>query len=437
MNKTNEVLLTTIEMLKQIKIASTIKTRRNFMDFFGDRLRQAVNEPTLLKTIEVFQKLLAVEVTYLGKDRIKKFIIASMEKEAYDVLNWIREYPLLAVTLCFMDEEDSKDAIESLEIRENVLNEIGKVKCILENDIEIDVTCLSPLAHGGDMKVGNASVFRRMDVFTDTGHIITLPYYAGNALRGQMRDLLADHFLSSLGITPDKTNPPINLWFFHCLYSGGALEEKNKATEKISKFAGATAQKAENIFRIRQMMPALSALGFAFGNRILAGRIIVCDLRPVCCEWGFPNTTTTVNDLFQWEFLTRREDHEGHEKGDNSSMIANTECLKAGTLLHGGIDILPYASELEISAIGKGLELLQKNGYIGAENRRGFGNVEISYSKIPDSSLYEKFLKEKRQEIVGFLKNIDAIEETKLEKAMAQFSTCLPTGRKAEYDSDS
>ena len=426
MNKTNEILITTVEMLKQIKIASTIKTRRNFMDFFGDRLRQAVNEPTLLKTIETLQKLLAVEVAYLGKDRVKKFIIASMEKESYNVLNWIREYPLLAVTLCFMDENDSKEAIEFLEIKEDIIDKTGVVKCMSGNDIEINMTCLSPLSHGSDMKVGNATVFRRMDVFTDTGHIITLPYYAGNALRGQMRDLLADHFLLSLGLVPNKTKPPINLWFFHCLYSGGALEEKNKATEKISKFAGATAQKAENISRIRKMMPALSALGFAFGNRILAGRIIVCDLRPVCREWGFPYTTLAVNDLFQWEFLTRREDHEGHEKGDNSSMIANTECLKAGTLLHGGIDILPYASEIEISAIGKGLELLQKHGYIGAENRRGFGNVEISYSsynKIPDSSLYEEFLKENRQEIIGFLKDMGAMEETELEKAMAQFKS--------------
>lgn len=405
----NQILFETSEMIKQIKNASQIKTKRNFMDFFSDCIRQAVTEQTLMKAIERLQSLVSVEITYIGKERLSRFIKEASQPEAKDVLNWLREYPNLAAMISFIDGNDAKEAIECIDISLADSKEPGTSVLRRPFDIELSAICTTPLAHGGDVKAGNASLFRRMDVLSNTKYVLNLPYYAGNAIRGQVRDLLADHFLQALDITPNKTNPPIELWFFHCLYAGGALEEASKATAAISKFAGATAQKSESIKYIRDMMPALSLLGFAVGNRILSGRCGFGDWRPICKEWGYPNTKVNAGDLIEWVFLTRREDHEGHEDDKNSSMIANTECLKVGTGLSGGVNISAHANEIEIGALAKGLQLLQERGHIGAENRRDLGGVKIKFENLPDSLPYENFLKEKKTEILEFLHKIEAI----------------------------
>jgi hypothetical protein len=405
----NKILFSTLEMIKQIKNASQIKTKRNFMDFFSDRIRQAATEQTLLKAIERLQSLVSVEITYIGKERLSKFIKATSHPNANEVLNWLREYSNLAAMISFMDRDDVKEAIKCIDLTISDNKEPGAAILRRSFDIGISAICTTPLAHGGDTKAGNATLFRRMDVLSNTKHVLNLPYYAGNAIRGQVRDLLADHFLQSLDIIPNKTNPSIELWFFHCLYAGGALEEASKATAAISKFAGATAQKAESIKIIRDMMPALSLLGFAVGNRILSGRCGFGDWRPVCKEWGYLNTNIAAGDLIEWVFLTRREDHEGHEDGKNVSMIANTECLKIGTELSGGADISAHASEIEKGALAKGLQLLQDRGHIGAENRRDLGGIKIEFEDLPDIVPYEKFLKEKKSEILEFLYKIEAI----------------------------
>lgn len=405
----NKYLFETINIINQIKSASQIKVKRNFMNFFSDRIRQAVTEPTLIRAIERLQSLVSVEISRINKKALIEFIKTASKPEANDILNWLREYPNLAAMISFLNHNDAMEAIEQVDI---VSQKKKPGSAVLRRlfDIEIKIKCTTPLAHGGDYKAGNATLFRRMDVLSDTNSILSLPYYAGNAIRGQIRDLLADHFLISLDIMPRRDNPPIKLWFFYCLYSGGTLEEKNRATAAISKLAGATTQKAENIKYIRNMMPALSLLGFAVGNRILPGRCNFGDFRPVCKEWGYSNSILSVGELFEWIFFTRRDDYEGHEDNENASMIINTECLKAGTELHGGIDISQHASDIEKGALAKGLLLLKKNGYIGAENRRDLGGIKIEYNNLPDVKPYEDFLKEKKQNIIEFLNKIEAIK---------------------------
>ena len=134
------------------------------------------------------------------------------------------------------------------------------------------------------------------------------------------------------------------------------------------------AQRAVGIQEFRELLVLLSLLGTALGNRSITGRIMIADLYPQCAEWGY-DTTLSVDELFEWQFLTRREDFEGHI--ENTSMIAVTECLKAGTILHGGIDIDGHISDLEKSALGRGLELLQEYGKLGGKTGRGIGRVDI------------------------------------------------------------
>jgi CRISPR/Cas system CSM-associated protein Csm3 (group 7 of RAMP superfamily) len=91
-------------------------------------------------------------------------------------------------------------------------------------------------------------------------------------------------------------------------------------------------------------------------------------------------------------------------------MIANTECLKQGVTLTGGIDIDTHISELELSALGKGLQLMQQKGYIGANSNRGFGRVQIDIENLPDATLYENYLSENKEKIVQFLVKLGAYE---------------------------
>ena len=411
----NDILKTTIDMICEIKKASQIKVGRNFTDFFTDRIRQATTETTLLSAIDRLCKMQNASIGIIDKEKAAKFIKAANNEKSHIILNWLRDQYKIAGMICFIkDESEKNEVINSIELIETVKIEPGKAIQRRLFDIEIEIECSAPLVHGGDEKSGNATLFRRMDVLSDTGYKLSLPYYAGNAFRGQMRDLLADHFLKSLDIEVSRRAHDISLWFFHSLYAGGALSEAGKETKAIIKATGGVALKAEGIHELRETIPHLSLLGFAFGNRILSGRINVGDFRPVCYQWGY-DSDIQVGDLVEWIFLTRREDNEEHEDGNNSSMIANAECLKAGTNLHGGIDFRDFlVSDLEKSALIKGIELIQEYGRIGAENRRDCGSINLLfYSKGLSSDLYEQYLHDNKGKIIDYLIRMDCLSESK------------------------
>jgi hypothetical protein len=220
-----------------------------------------------------------------------------------------------------------------------------------------------------------------------------------------MRDLLADHFLTSLGLSADRSKPAVALWFFYALYCGGALEEKSDATKALARNLGDHgAVRSDGVRAFRDHLPALSLLGCALGNRVLPGHVQVGDLRPECREWG--QGDTPVAELLTWEFLTRREDHEDHE--EHHGMIANTECLRSGTLLEGGVDVDAAMPALERSALGCGLGLLARRGLLGAENRRGLGRVRFELANAPDGEPYESWLAEHKGQVLDFLVEIGA-----------------------------
>jgi len=403
----NETLKSTLEMMRSISKAADIKIHRGFTDFLADRIIQACTQPTLLGMTERLAALLHTEIDFVKGQTVAAFLRNVNAFDAPAVLNWLREYPRVAAMVIRSDEVVFSEALKTIELTVSAM-EKGTALPAAVCDIPLTITCLSPLAHGADTKAGNATIFRRMQVLSTTGQVLSLPFYAGNALRGQMRDVLADHFLQSLGLTPSKANPPCHLWFFHALYAGGALEENSEQAKALSKKMGSSgAVRAEGVNELRNMIVPLSLLGTALGNRVISGRVNVCDCRPQCQEWG--NGELSVGDLFEWTYLTRREDHENHAAGDNSSMFANTECLKAGTVLTGGIDVSEHATDLERSCLGVGLNLLQQHGYLGAENRRGLGQANIEITNAPNAAMYESYLSENRSKILAYLEEIGAI----------------------------
>lgn len=397
----SNTLKVTLDMFRTVVDSSKIKTKRNFTDFIADRIVQASAEPTLLSVVERFSGLIDASPGEISQPALAEFI----KVKSGSILTWLREYPRIAAMLIMLKRGDYEGAVQSIELNENT-KESGIAIKSGENEIKITATCLSPLAHGSDTKAGNATLFRRMQILSTTGAVLSLPFFAGNALRGLLRDIMADDLIKAIGLTPRRDNPPVALWFFHALYAGGALEENSEAAKNLKKELGGDGTvKAQGIHEFRDTLPGLSLLGCALGNRILCGRAKFSDLKPSCKQWA--NGETDVSQLFEWLYLTRHENHEEHE--EHHGMIANTECLKTGTVLYGGVDLDVHASELERSALGRGLKLLSERGYIGAENRRGFGRVNIELGNAPDPIMYEQYLETKKDEIKDYLTRLGAL----------------------------
>lgn len=405
----------TLDVIRSLRSASSIKVNRNFDGFFADRLMQAVGEPTLLAAVNRLAMLLDAEVEYVGGARTAALLSAAASEHAPHVLAWMRAHTRIVAMLAMLGkEEDYRAAIASLDIAVTTQDD-SKVEISATYDISLTVTCLSPLAHGADTKAGNATLFRRRQMLTPSGRVIEMPFYGGNALRGLLRDLLADDMLQALGLSTSRTTPALSLWFFHTLYAGGVLEEGGgKATDKIEAELGRNgAVRTEGLRRLRNMLPGLSLLGAAAGNRILSGRIAVSDLLPCCADLG--TGPLSAHQLIGHEYLTRRDDYEGRtEEERHAGMIATTEVLKPGTVLRGGIDVDRHATEIERAALGRGLQLLAGRGLLGAENRRGFGKVAMTIEGAPDPAPYLTHLAERREEIVAYLSEIGAVHASRV-----------------------
>lgn len=397
---------TTIEFLGAALAASDMGGSRGRLDTFADRLVKAASEPTLLLAMEHLLRAANVSTDSIHPPVATRMIAVATSQDGPRVLRWWREQAKLVTMLAgTRDAQLVADTLATIDLPPAEITGIAVPRGAF--DISIRATCESPLAHGSDGKAGNATLFRRMQVLVDGGSI-TLPYYSGNAIRGQMRDLLADHFLSSLGLRVERSHPVVSMWFFYALYSGGALEENSDATKALRKQLGdAGATRAVGIRDFREYVPMLSLLGTALGNRVLPGRCQIADLRPICREWGTGDRP--VAELMTWEFLTRREDHEDHLV--HHGMIANTEIMRAGAALEGGIDFDDAASVIERGALSRGLQLLTERGMLGAENRRGLGQVRLEIGGLPDAAPYDAFLAERKNDILKYLESVRALAD--------------------------
>jgi hypothetical protein len=399
-----------IDVVRAIRMASQMKTSRNLDGFFADRLVQALNEPTLLAFVEKLVKVMDASVELIGGARTAALVRVASSSDAQRILAWMRRHPRVLALLALMKSEaDLTAATLSIEL-EDVASDDSTADPQGGYGINIAARLLAPLAHGGDTKAGNATLFRRRHVITRTGKVLDLPFYSGNAVRGQLRDILADHLLAALGLSTDRSKPALNLWFFHALYAGGVLEERGGKARLDAALGNHGAIRTDGIRELRAMLPGLSLLGAAMGNRILPGRLYVGDLRPRCLEWG--NGDVPVHNLMEHVFLTRRDDYEGRQDGEeHAGMIATTETIKEGVELVGGIDVDTHASELERSALGVALATLVARGMLGAENRRGLGRVVITTDNTPDTAQYEQFLADNRNEILAYLAGLGALDE--------------------------
>lgn len=400
------VIRATMDMLRALASAASISGTRPRGDFLSDRLVQATTKPTLLDAVEAFAAGVGAQIGYVGGRVSAPFLAVANDRDAPAMLQWLRDHPATSAMIAALrDDDDYARALDAI-VLPDVSGGTDTVATSPAWPIKLTVTLQTPLAHGADNKAGNATLFRRMHVLSQSGLVLRLPYYGGNALRGQLRDLLADHFLYSMGLGTDRSRPSVSLWFFHAIYAGGLLAEGGGGSKELERVLGkAGAIRADGIRTFRNTLPAMSLLGVALGNRVVSGRLVMGDLRPRCREWGTGNLD--ASSLFEWLYATRREDDEAHD--EHRGMITTTECLRAGVVMDGGCWLSPHATPEEAGALGLGLRLLTEHGMLGAENRRGMGRVAISVDGAPDPEPYLRHLTDRADQIREYLAEIGAL----------------------------
>lgn len=257
-------------------------------------------------------------------------------------------------------------------------------------------TLQSPLSHIGET-LSNTQYLVQEPVLQPDGEIVEVFAYAGNAWRGQLRDLMATYFLEHLG------NPTIGLDAFHALYSGGSI-------------SGTHATDVAQARAFRRTITPIGLLGAGTGSQILPGKIRVSNLYPLCREAPrtglFPDLEarrqsiryrglTFEKDFSRMEDLTHPDTAEralGREtldaltagmsnvtsrRGDERSqqMRYGTELLIGGAELTGHIDLLGV-SDVEIGCVVAALHQFSRSPHIGGQAGRGHGRVALGTTLV-------------------------------------------------------
>ena len=235
----------------------------------------------------------------------------------------------------------------------------------------------SPLAHGGDAGGSNIAAMRREDrVDLLTGAVHPIPFVAGNAVRGLMRDVAVAEYLRVLGLTPQQIRPTVA----HALLAGGAIA------------AGETMGAADNELRarLRRLCPVVDLFGGCIESQLMQGVLLVGDAVLVCREtaamvapamgWT-PNeaalaapTLPRADACVVQRHATRR--HHPEIEGPTTQMIMHTEAIGAGHVLaHDLAFRTGRPTEIQSAALQVTLARMAEHGVLGGKNQAGFGEV--------------------------------------------------------------
>ena len=405
----------TMHMMRAISKSATIKISRNWSDYLSDVIVKSTGRASLLSVIETMSEMVQAEIEYVGDAVKTDFFHVLNADDAPAVILWLRKNAdIAAMMLTLKEATDFEDALQQIEIVGQA--DLGVSLRRATPEIPMTLLCLSELSHGGDKKAGNSTLFRRVEILSSTQQVLTLPQVSANSFRGIMRRELAVDWCQRLGVSPSRSLTPFSDWFYHAMFSGGALAEGSAAGKALAKEMGSSGtMRVKGIHKFRDMCVPLSVMGVSVGNRILCRHgFDAAPAIPRCREWGTGSMSEA--NLFTWTFITRRDDAELRPVTDDAkveksqAMIANTECLMAGTILDGGISLQQGQTDIERSCVGKALQLLQQRGKIGANNRYWQGRVEINFENgMPDPTPYEEYMTAMKGDILNYLEEIGAL----------------------------
>jgi hypothetical protein len=245
----------------------------------------------------------------------------------------------------------------------------------------------SPLSHISEA-LSTTSFLVESPIIQPDGRIENVFQYSGNAVRGQWRDLSATYLLERLG------NARVPLHMFHLLFSGGAISGEQKTDIAAAR-------------RMREALPHLSLFGGGVGNQILAGKLRVSCLYPVCVE-AIPVLPEELHEparLIEYRGITyqasftRKDDTKDvrlipHLTGDDTALLESgekkkkidsdvstqmrmtSELLAPGVHLFGEVDCLDV-SEVELGCLTAAIHAFSRSPVLGGQGNKGHGRVSV------------------------------------------------------------
>jgi hypothetical protein len=287
-------------------------------------------------------------------------------------------------------------------------------------------TLTSPMHHGADDKYGNVSLFRRQlsnDPLTGTSSYV--PFVAGGAIRGGMRDLMFGRWLQLLGIKSTEL-PPFRA---HSILAGGAVEK------------GVDTAKVNNVVRsvVRRVCPPWDLFAGCLEQQIMGGRGRIGDAVLVCREnaWQTYEAVKPGIPLGDWvkslpESCTMTEIRQGtrHKhadlnESDGIQMIFNTEVLCKGYQMVHTLHLwcIDGVSPVTASCMSDMLSEFRNWGQAAAGNSHGFGTICFDAYQpgpgtpvLPSSDLYLDFVEKNKQEAIDWCLSARTPVEEKTKK---------------------
>jgi len=327
--------------------------------------------------------------------------------------------------------DDAMDADEALlqatasESREPVkpaaYTELGS-RTVVPRAYRTVFTSTTEMHHGADEKHGNVSMFRRKRAWDRVGgEFVLFPFISGNAVRGMWRDIVMGRLLNRIGLKSTDVAPSTA----QALFAGGTIK------------SGADTSKVNNAlrWRLRELLPAWDLFAGTVADQMMAGRLRVCDVIPVCREtaWlvrdaiapaaemlAFRDALPEAQELTTLRLLTRMTHREfGEDEG--VQMLVNTELVVSGTRwVHRamvlGLDGVPAVA---LSCLADLLEEWAAiGGGLGAGCARGYGLTtfapyvrEGDAAALPSPDVYLAHIDARAAEIRALLAELGAKPE--------------------------
>ena len=266
-----------------------------------------------------------------------------------------------------------------------------------------NLTALSPIHHGGSEDYGTTKLILTLPTviinpLTGKEEIDTIPTIHGNAIRGYLRRLIMDDFLTQLDYELDSKK------VYHFLFTGGileALDPKDKGAINL------TLKK-----QIRELIPPISLVGSALGNQMIQGKLKVGMADIVCAETKhyieeYSDYDFSAYNLKGSDFGTRLDDlKEGKTEEDEQAhqMKYEFETLIRGTKFTHEF-ILEDCNSIEKACFHRMMSLWEERPYLGGKSGTGYGKVRLDYQGIDDLTdiSYLNYLHDRKEEISNLL----------------------------------
>jgi len=293
-----------------------------------------------------------------------------------------------------------------------------------------------PIIHTEET-IGTIAKIKRMKVLS-AGKPVLVPALSGNSFRGQLRDLIADHFLEMVRGDGEKIRMSPDT--YGVIFSGGVMKKGSDLSAQME--------------QLMQAVPLLRVWGSAFGNVMLPSKIFITHLIPLTRETRtildeplsqlrngshplvqrlqeLENSLPAAESITYEEGpLTRKDDSKNPialkdveltERPPNAppqQMIYQVECIASGTMLLHRIGTKFPLTEIELGCLMDGLIAFARVPTVGGRSAAGYGQVNFIYHLLlqPSSGASEEYWLD-----AGLLKTIQEDGQDTLARALRAY----------------